>query len=67
MSLMQFFKFDHLPQHLQGTSMEFAGLAVSINHNLPDNPEKTMALRKLLEAKDCAVRALIYKKAEEIT
>jgi hypothetical protein len=28
---------------------------------VPRNPERTVALRKLLEAKDCAVRALIYK------
>lgn len=54
--LMQFFKYDHLPEHLQAASKPFAELA-EIIHQLPRNPERTVALRKLLEAKDCAVRA----------
>ena len=36
-------------------------LAAHIVNTLPSNPERTVALRKLLEAKDCAVRALIYR------
>lgn len=62
--LMQFFNFSHLPEHLQGVSAHFYRLAHTIDTTLPDNPEKTTALRKLLEAKDCAVRAVIYKQPE---
>ena len=54
--LMQFFKWEHLPAHLQEVSKPFSELAEVI-HTLPRNPERTVALRKLLEAKDCAVRA----------
>ena len=54
--IMQFFKYDHLPSHLQAVSRPFADLAAVI-HALPSNSERTAALRKLLEAKDCAVRA----------
>lgn len=60
-ALMQFFAFAHLPQHLQDVSRPFCELAAQINGTLPDNPEKTVALRKLLEAKDCAVRAILFK------
>lgn len=59
--LLQFFKYEHLPPHLQAVSKPFCEMAVSIEAILPDNPEKTVALRKLLESKDCAVRALLFK------
>ena len=59
--LMQFFKYDHLQLHLQEVSGPFGDLAQRVDDNLPDNAEKTTALRKLLEAKDCAVRALLFK------
>lgn len=59
--LMQFFACDHLPPHLQEVSQPFGNLAMFIDNFLPENPEKTMALRKLVEAKDCAVRARIFK------
>jgi len=55
--MLQFFVSDHLPPHLQVISQAFSDLA----HTLPRNPERTTALRKLLEAKDCAVRAVLYK------
>lgn len=58
--LLQFFKYDHLPAHLQEVSQPFADLANRIVCNLPANPERTVALRKLLEAKDCAVRSYIF-------
>ena len=58
--LMQFFKYDHLPPELQTISKPFGDLAKLIDETLPSNPEKTTALRKLLEAKDCAVRARIF-------
>lgn len=61
--LLQFFEYKHLPEgKMQDTSMMFCTLAKTLVDTLPTNPERTMALRKLLEAKDCAVRALIFKK-----
>jgi len=59
--LLQFFEYAHLPAHLQAVSKPFGELARQIEDTLPNNPEKTVALRKLLEAKDCAVRALLFK------
>jgi hypothetical protein len=60
MDLMQFFAYGHLPAHLQKISKPFGELAEHIVNMLPPNPECTVALRKLLEAKDCAVRAKLY-------
>ena len=62
--LLQFFKYEHLPPHLQEVSLPFFALANVIVGRLPSNPERTTALRKFLEAKDCAVRALIAKDLE---
>lgn len=59
--LLQFLAYEHLPSHLQRVSRWFGELAADIVATLPRNPERTVALRKLLEAKDCAVRALLYK------
>lgn len=59
--LLQFFNYSHLPAHLQELSKPFHDLAHAIWDKLKDNPETTTALRKLLEAKDCAVRSVIYK------
>ena len=59
--LLQFFHYDHLPEELQGISRSFGVVAAGIDESLPDNPEKSAALRKLLESKDCAVRALLFK------
>lgn len=58
--MLQFFRYDHLPPHLRSTSMWFWDLATIMIKELPRNPERTVALRKLLEAKDCAVRAKLY-------
>lgn len=63
MYLLQFFAYEHLPPHLQVISKPFGELAKTIAETLPENPEKTTALRKLLEAKDCAVRAQLFKGA----
>lgn len=62
--MMQFFAYAHLPEHLQKISKPFGDLAQQIVDTLPANPERTVALRKLLEAKDCAVRASLYKDGE---
>jgi hypothetical protein len=59
--MLQFFEYAHLPPHLQAVSKPFGELANQIVGTLPMNPERTVALRKLLEAKDCAVRALLFK------
>lgn len=59
--ILQFFAFGHLPGHLQAVSKPFCDLAAEIVETLPRNPERTVALRKLLEAKDAAVRALVFK------
>ncbi len=59
--MLQFFSYEHLPAHLQEVSKPFGDLARQIVDTLPANPERTVALRKLLEAKDCAVRALLFK------
>ena len=57
MEILKFFKYDHLPEHLQEISKPFGDLATWMDENLPDCAEKSAGLRKLLEAKDCAVRA----------
>jgi hypothetical protein len=59
--ILQFFEYKHLPPHLAQISSRFAEMALAIVGELPRNPERTVALRKLLEAKDCAVRAVLYK------
>jgi len=61
--MMQFFTYAHLPESMQAVSKPFAELAAKMDEILSENAEKTTALRKLLEAKDCAVRATIYKEA----
>lgn len=59
--ILQFFAYEHLPPHLQGVSKPFGDLARCICDSVPHNPEARVALRKLLEAKDAAVRAVLYK------
>ena len=58
--MLQFFKYQQLPEHLQKISIPFCLMAENVVNTLPRNPERTACLRKLLEAKDCAVRAMIY-------
>lgn len=57
--ILQFFKYEHLPPHLQAISQPFADHASRIVDTIPRNPERTVTLRKLLEAKDAAVRAAL--------
>lgn len=59
--IMQFLAYSHLPEHLQLISKPFGELAEAIVRTLPCNPERTVALRKLLESKDAAVRAKLFK------
>jgi len=58
---MQFFAYKHLPAHLQAISKPFCDLAEWMDNDLPNGAEKTAALRKVLEAKDCGVRSVLFK------
>ena len=59
--ILKFFSFDHLPAQLQIVSKPIHDLAVKMDEELPESAEKTVGLRKLLEAKDCFVRAALEK------
>lgn len=69
--IIQYFEYKHLPPHLQEVSRNFYDLAHRIVYGegegtlavppIPRNPERTVALRKLLEAKDACVRAVLAK------
>ena len=63
--LLRYFEYSHLPARLQGFSAPFAELAHDIVDGLPDGPELTAGLRKLLEAKDCIVRAAVDQMRDE--
>jgi hypothetical protein len=55
--IMKHFAYGHLPESLQKVSKPICDLAHKVNQELPDSAEKQAGLRKLLEAKDCLVRA----------
>jgi hypothetical protein len=55
--IMKFFEYAHLPEKLQAVSKPFCDLAKHIDRTVPGGPEKSVALRKLLESKDAGVRA----------
>jgi hypothetical protein len=55
--ILKYFEYGHLPAHLQEVSKPFGDLANQLDAMLPSGPEKSAGLRKLLEAKDCMVRA----------
>ena len=57
--ILKYFEYAHLPDHLQPISKIFHAVAETLETILPDNAEKSTAFRKLLEAKDCAVRAAL--------
>lgn len=57
--VLKFFTYDHLPEKLQAISKPFGELAKQVAERAPDNQETTIALRKLLESKDAAVRAAL--------
>lgn len=59
--IAQFFAWQHLPAHLRPVSRRFAVDAAWIILNVPRNPERTVALRKLLECKDATVRAVLAR------
>lgn len=55
--IIRYFAFSHLPKSLQAISKPISELAETMDNTLPDGAEKSAGLRKLLEAKDCFVRA----------
>lgn len=57
-ALLKYFEFAHLPPHLQEISAPICAVAKVVADQL-EGPELTAGLRKLLEAKDCLVRAAI--------
>jgi len=62
-NVFQHFTYSHLPPHLAAASAPICGVAAQMVDLLPDGPELTAGLRKLLEAKDCMVRAMVELKA----
>ncbi len=59
--IMKFFDYAHLPDRLQEVSQKFHDLAWHVAGSLPDCAERAVALRKLLEGKDAAVRAALVE------
>lgn len=57
--MLKWFAYSHLPEKLQAASKPFCDLAEDLVGNTQSGPERTVALRKLLEAKDAAVRATL--------
>ncbi len=62
--MLAHFTFDHLPKHLQEVSGPCGSLAQDMANHLPASAELTVGLRKLLEAKDCFVRAAVEARRE---
>ena len=56
--ILQFFTYTHLPERLQAVSKLYHALAHALVKQI-EGPEATVALRKLLESKDAAVRAAL--------
>lgn len=59
--ILQYFEYGHLPENLKAISQPFCVLAYDMAVALPNNAETSAMLRKILEAKDCAVRAALAK------
>lgn len=58
--IMKHFTWEHLKhQEARDVSKEIGQLAIMLNLSIPDGPEKSAGLRKLLEAKDALVRAVL--------
>lgn len=63
--ILRFFEFEHLGRRPKEVSRAFHSLAWASARNLPYNAETSTCLRKLLEAKDCAVRASLPEETDE--
>jgi len=57
--ILEYFTYEHLPAKLKPVSQAFGELAHKLVAELPPGPERSVALRKLLEGKDAAVRAAL--------
>jgi hypothetical protein len=57
--ILRYFHYAHLPDDLRKVSGPFCDMAKRVVERLPRNAERSVALRKLLEAKDAAVRAAV--------
>lgn len=57
--MLRWFQYEHLKPEMQAVSKPFSDLAHQLVLNLAAGPERTVTLRKLLESKDCAVRAYL--------
>lgn len=57
--ILQYFKYEHLPEPLRDVSAAVCEVARRLDATLPEGAEKSAGLRKLLEAKDCFVRAAL--------
>lgn len=62
--ILRYFNNGHQPSALRAISSPYLNLALAMDAMLPDGPEKSTALRKLLESKDCAVRAALDIEAD---
>jgi len=60
-AIMQWFSYEHLPDFLQKVSAPFGDVAKWLIEEMPDNEQRAVALQKLLEAKDAAVRSRLTK------
>ncbi len=58
--MLKWFAYEHLPDHLKSVSKPFGDLAKQLCDTVSSGPERTVALRKLLESKDAAVRAALH-------
>ena len=58
---IKYFEYQHLPEKLQQVSKPIGELASKLEQEIKDGPEKSAGMRKLLEAKDCFVRASLEK------
>lgn len=61
--ILDYFTWEHLPPNLQEISRPLGELAIGLAGTLPNSAELSAGLRKLLEAKDCFVRAALKKPA----
>ena len=57
--ILKYFAWQHLPPVLADVSQRFHKLATQVDVRMPESEEKQVALRKLLEAKDAAVRCCL--------
>lgn len=62
---IKYFSYEHLPAHLQEVSKRVSELAQFMEAELIDGAEKSAGMRKLLEAKDCFVRARLDQMSKE--